>query len=681
MRRVLILLACLWPALAHGQTVSADRVRLNTAPCVVDSVDGTPDQLRLTGNCSAITTSAATNLTLMPTGDLVLGPAGTDILPDIGYTQNLGMLTKKYLTLHAAELWVETLVAQNTIATIGGRVLVAPTNILTADLASGGTSISVKYNNFANGDRVYMEANGAVEFMAVTSGASGSGPYTYSVTRNLDGSGANDWAAGDALLDTGTTGNGFIDLYSTAGILSSGSGPTIVGNVRTGTAYNAYAPRWAIGNLNGLYGYGATTYGAVFGDPSATNLTVDATNGIRIRSGTTNKLAANTSGDLSLTGDLSIGTSGDLRIGATAYGTGTGLWADYNGGTPRFRVGNPAGNQLTWDGTTLTVAGVGSGLTSIDGGNIQTNTINVGSINATGFGDNVIKNCCFEGTTVTAQHSTWQDRSSAGYVPSDIGCCGTKGPLFMYMHGGSGNVVGIISRAWPVSPGDVYNVTLDILASTTTTANIWVLMRESSSNNGDVTYVDGTGTGAVPGTSFTFLYTAGGSALVWTPHQFTYTVPAGVFWVSLELADVTGPPSSTYSDVWFDNVFVRKQLGTGDIRANTITANEIAAGTITATQIAAGTITATEISVSSLDAISANMGTLTAGSIDLSGGGGGVFINSTDVYADFIGSNGDIASFGTAFLNGLVVGGLGGSGAGYVCTDNSGNLYRGASCP
>jgi hypothetical protein len=65
---------------------------------------------------------------------------------------------------------------------------------------------------------------------------------------------------GDAAL-TRDTGNGFIDLYSTAGVLS-GSGPTIVGNVRTGTTYNNIAPRWAIGNLNGLYGYGATTYGA-----------------------------------------------------------------------------------------------------------------------------------------------------------------------------------------------------------------------------------------------------------------------------------------------------------------------------------------------------------------------------------------------------------------------------------
>ena len=39
---------------------------------------------------------------------------------------------------------VETLVAQSTAATIGGRVIVAPTNILTADLAPAGGTITVK---------------------------------------------------------------------------------------------------------------------------------------------------------------------------------------------------------------------------------------------------------------------------------------------------------------------------------------------------------------------------------------------------------------------------------------------------------------------------------------------------------------------------------------------------------
>jgi hypothetical protein len=128
-----------------------------------------------------------------------------------------------------------------------------------------------------------------------------------------------------------------------------------VGNVRTGTTYNQVSPRWAIGNLRSLYGYAASDlYGAAFGDPSATNITIDATNGLRIRNGTTNKLTADTSGNLSLVGDFSMSTSGVFRAGATAFGTGTGWWMDYNSGTPRFRIGVPSsGNRLEWDGTNL----------------------------------------------------------------------------------------------------------------------------------------------------------------------------------------------------------------------------------------------------------------------------------------------------------------------------------------
>lgn len=310
---------------------------------------------------------AGSNLALRPAGDLVLDPTGNDVLPQTNYDINLGALTAKYLTVHGAELWVETLVAQNTMATIGGRILVAPTNILTVDMGPANVSMVVKYNSFANGDRFYMEADGKVEWFAVASNASGTaGAYIYSVARDLDGSGTNQWYAGDAQINTGQCPSGchggYIDLFSTTGVLS-GAGPTIVGNVRTGNPYNALAARWAIGNLNGQFGYGVETFGAAFGDPVATNVTVDATSGFRIRNGTTEKFAADPSGNLGLTGSLTIGPAGSISSVATSYATGTGYWLDYNGGVPRFRIGAPAGDRLAWNGTNLTLV---SSTVSID---------------------------------------------------------------------------------------------------------------------------------------------------------------------------------------------------------------------------------------------------------------------------------------------------------------------------
>lgn len=242
------------------------------------------------------------NLTLDPTGDVIIGADGLDVLPATGYAYNLGALTNKYLTLHAAELWVQTLVAQETIATIGGRVLVVPTTVLSADLASGGTTITVKHNQIASGDRIYLEAGGQVEFMAITSGAGGSaGAYTYSVTRNLDGSGANNWTAGDAVANLGTTGDGFIDLYSTRGVKAGTEyGPTIVGNVRNSSTYNDWSPRWAAGNLNGLYGYATDRYGFAAGNPSDTYFTIDATDGFQMYDGAVKKFWLTTSGAMAL---------------------------------------------------------------------------------------------------------------------------------------------------------------------------------------------------------------------------------------------------------------------------------------------------------------------------------------------------------------------------------------------
>ena len=290
-----------------------------------------------------------------------VGTFATHVNPLTNYVSNLGALAKKFLALHAAELWVETLVAQNTLATIGGRILVGPTNPLTVDLAAATTTITVKYNNFANGDRVYLEANGAVEWMAITSAAGGSaGAYTYSVTRNLDGSGANDWAAGDAVFSTGQTGAGYIDLYSVRSLRSASHlGPTIVGNVRTGTTYSDLVERWAIGNLDGLFGYSGATYGAAFGDPSAAWVKIDPTNGIRIGHNATTKIALTAAGVAQVIGlealSAILGSGGYIRQGQTAFDSGTGFWLGDDGGTPKFSLGVSTGKKVTWNGTTFII--------------------------------------------------------------------------------------------------------------------------------------------------------------------------------------------------------------------------------------------------------------------------------------------------------------------------------------
>jgi hypothetical protein len=446
---------------------------------------------------NTLTITTVGNLTLGPTGNLILSTSGKHIDPSVNYDQNLGQLSKKYLTLHAAELWVETLVAQNTIATIGGRILVGPTTVLTSDLGTGTTSIIVKHNQMVSGDRVYMEANGSVEFMAITSGPSGVGPYTYTVTRNLDGSGANQWYAGDAVFNTGQTGAGFIDLYSVRGVKSAGqTGPTIVGNIRNSATYNDWSEHWAIGNLNGLYGYGSNTPGVGLGQYAANlfHATLDATFGLRFYTGTATligqwsptggitvgQVAAlqsnivissgaldlrvntairthlatdgsgyfantafsfDTSGNVTITGNAVIGGvtigNGKMYVGTGTFNnTNTGFYVDSAG---QFSLKN----KLSWNGTTLTIDGGGtfSGALSAATGSFS------GSVTAS---SGAIGGLTIAATKVYVGTGTFNNTNTAFYV-DNTGQFSLKNKLSWDLTtlviDGSGIVTGTISAA------------------------------------------------------------------------------------------------------------------------------------------------------------------------------------------------------------------------------------------
>jgi hypothetical protein len=392
------------------------------------------------------------------------------VIPALNYTQNLGRPFQKFLTLHAAELWVETLVAQQTMATIGGRILVGPTTMLARDLAPGATTIYVKHNSFLlgqaaveYGSKLFMESGGKFEAMQVTvfpvsEGGTGppvqeaDGSYAYTVMRDLDGSGANAWYAGDAVFDTGKKGSGFIDLYSVRGVLS-GYGPTIVGNIRTKSdpygLYTDIVPRWAIGNLDGLYGYSGMVFGAAFGDNTAAWLKIDPTNGVRIGHNATTVTQIDAAGNASFTGTV---TAGGGKIGgwnilpnylyAPAANTSiafnssvpsieigdprpqsfgaplAGIWMGNEGGQYKFRACSANGLAgFFWDGTVATFRGDGAGVTNINGGNIQTDTITATQIAAKTITAAEIVNGTITSTQIAARTIT-ADRIVVGALTS-----------------------------------------------------------------------------------------------------------------------------------------------------------------------------------------------------------------------------------------------------------------------
>lgn len=470
---------------------------------------------------------ASGSLTIDPEGSIYLDPGGDNVLPVTNYLTNLGSINKKYLTLHAAELWVETLVAAEVIATVGGHILVAPTTSLTSDVdsvqtqlclnpsfetaggggadvfanwveyagtgsivrdstykqqgvyscrltagtsfdtnitqqfdvnegegftfsfysrnsngsyrgrygvydndntswiipltACGGTTvfsqltvtfsvptgsklitiyfycpgsgsgsytnfdyvllykdvIYTKHNNLARDDIIYLNSSAKIEFMKIIESTfSNVTPYTYYVQRNLDGTGTNTWFAGDAVLNTGNNGDGYIDLYADHSIKGDTEyGPTIAGVIRTGTGYSDLTEGWAVGNLNGLYGYGIDTYGAAFGryQLGYNYITIEPTNGIQMKSnrsivGERSHFKLNLQGDMFIGMDITAVAQthfayfnvsqtynsesfgqGDLLLGSNSSAKANLLW-DYSEGSLNIRVATTKRIELTSTG-------------------------------------------------------------------------------------------------------------------------------------------------------------------------------------------------------------------------------------------------------------------------------------------------------------------------------------------
>jgi len=216
-------------------------------------------------------------------------------------------------------------------ATMASAAVSAGVHIVLKPSGSAGsapTTIYVKYNDLQNGDRVLLQGVLALEAMAITSSyteITAGEEYSYTVTRDLDGTGPNAWVKGDAVLNTGQTGNGWLEMYAQYGLTAAGEssnqrvGPTIVGNVRQSSTWNDFGPRFAAGSLNGLYDYSTSVYGFAAGNPTGSWVALDDTAGLRF---------------------MNVNTE-------VGYIRPNGTWRFYG----------DASNYISWNGTTMSVRG------------------------------------------------------------------------------------------------------------------------------------------------------------------------------------------------------------------------------------------------------------------------------------------------------------------------------------
>lgn len=201
--------------------------------------------------------------------------------------------------------------------TIARSFVGANSNVLAKALSDTATTIIVYKNNLTSGNRIVLERGGSVEWLAVTSGATATGDFfSYTVTRDLASSGALSFAAGTQIANTGQTGSIFIDLHGGDGI-GGESGPSFTVYRRNSATYNDITPIYRLGELDGSFGYSASTFGLGLGE-NGTNIWVtwDETNGLQFHS------TAGVIAKVHMDGNIQIGEQSASKISIWRTGAG-----------------------------------------------------------------------------------------------------------------------------------------------------------------------------------------------------------------------------------------------------------------------------------------------------------------------------------------------------------------------
>ncbi|MHB1132994.1 MAG: hypothetical protein ACYC4L_11455 [Chloroflexota bacterium] len=283
--------------------------------------------------------------------------ADQDLIPGATDTYDLGSPLRLYRKGYLSELDA-VLFAQNTITLLGGWLYITrDEGTLAADVLAADTTIDFG-KVMTVGHFVIFRAALKVEYVQVGALVSGT---TYSVTRNLDGSGANDWAAGTPFCVLGTTGDGRIELnaYDTPRVSITEQGAT----------YNAQTERMRLGDLAGWQSAGLTGYGWAVGNFAGGKYAYyNPTDGLIVRG--IIRADAGYLGTLSIDGVLSIGASGEIRQGTGTLGvdfTGLRVWRDSGIG----RIAGYNGGALQWQADTDGKLYAGAGAVRLDANGIK----------------------------------------------------------------------------------------------------------------------------------------------------------------------------------------------------------------------------------------------------------------------------------------------------------------------
>lgn len=145
------------------------------------------------------------------------------------------------------------------------------------------------------------------------------------------------------------------------------AGPNNIAELAVGTAHLA--------NLSVVEGKIAdlAVTNAKFGGYLQSNNYVPGTSGWHINKDGTIEISSATvrngvwAGSISSTAGVTVGVGGNIKGGATAFGTGTGFWMGYDSGAYKFRIGTPGSSRAEWNGSAFNIYDSSGNLTISSG--------------------------------------------------------------------------------------------------------------------------------------------------------------------------------------------------------------------------------------------------------------------------------------------------------------------------
>lgn len=186
------------------------------------------------------------------------------VLPVVGDTSDIGSATQPFRKGFFSELSTLLFKKENVLVMDGSLVLTKQSGkfeigVLASDIAIDFGQVMTP------GDYLLLRAENKMEYIQVGTVREEKGTI-YNVTRDLDGSGANDWPAGSVYFVRGHAGDGWLELTA--------SGEQRFSVFLQGAEWNTHSEVIRIGELNGWQSSPITGYGIVIGDYAANEFLV-----------------------------------------------------------------------------------------------------------------------------------------------------------------------------------------------------------------------------------------------------------------------------------------------------------------------------------------------------------------------------------------------------------------------